>query len=170
MIILLGLSLSMDAFSLALIYGMNKLDKKREILLSIIVGIFHFTMPYLGSSLGNVIFNYLPVSPNIIVTILFMIIGIEMILDKKEELSINNIIDMLLFGLAVSIDSFGAGIGLTYLTNHLFLSILYISITSFLLTYIGLVFGKYISIKLGKVSNIIGGIVLIMLSIIYIFK
>lgn len=160
----------MDAFSLALIYGMNKLERKREILLSIIVGIYHFIMPYLGNNIGSIIFRYIPVNPNIIVTAIFMIIGIEMILDKKEEFKINGILDILLFGLAVSIDSFGAGIGLNYLTNHTILSIIYISIISFILTYIGLVFGKYISIKLGKISNIIGGIVLILLSIIYIFK
>lgn len=160
----------MDAFSLSLIYGMNKLERKREILLSIIVGIYHFIMPYLGKNLGSIIFKYIPVNPNIIVTTIFMIIGIEMILEKKEELKIYGIVDILLFGLAVSIDSFGAGIGLNYITNHIFLSILYISIASLVLTYIGLVFGKYISIKLGKISNIIGGIVLILLSIVYIFK
>ena len=160
----------MDAFSLALIYGMNKLERKREILLSIIVGIYHFIMPYLGNNIGSIIFRYIPVNPNIIVTAVFMVIGIEMILDKKEEFKINGILDILLFGLAVSIDGFGAGIGLNYLTNHTILSIIYISIISFILTYIGLVFGKYISIKLGRISNIIGGIVLILLSIIYIFK
>lgn len=160
----------MDAFSLSLIYGMNKLERKREILLSIIVGMYHFIMPYLGKNLGSIIFKYIPVNPNIIVTTIFMIIGIEMILEKKEELKIYGIVDILLFGLAVSIDSFGAGIGLNYITNHIFLSILYISIASLVLTYIGLVFGKYISIKLGKISNIIGGIVLILLSIVYIFK
>ena len=160
----------MDAFSLSLIYGMNKLNKKREISLSLIVGIFHFIMIYLGNSLGSIIFNYLPLNPDIIVSSIFMLIGLEMMLDKKEEIKISNILDMLLFGLAVSIDGFGAGIGLNYLTNHIIISIIYISIISLTLTYIGLVFGKYISIKFGKISNIIGGMILMLLSITYLFK
>lgn len=161
----------MDAFSLAVIYGINKLSKKSEFLLSIIVGIYHFIMPFIGNKIGHIILNYLPIEPNIIVSFIFVMIGIEMVLDSQDEsLKIDNILGMLLFGFAVSIDSFGAGIGLNYLTNHLFLSILYISLTSFTLTYIGLVFGKKIGIKLGKISNILGGVVLILLGIFYLFK
>ena len=161
----------MDAFSLAIIYGINKLSKRNEILLSIIVGIYHFIMPLIGNFMGNIIFNYLPVNPNIIVTIIFIIIGIEMILNKEDETqSIDSILGMLLFGLAVSIDSLVSGISLKYITSHLFLSVSFISLTSFILTYIGLVFGKKIGLKLGKISNVLGGIVLILLGIIYLFK
>ena len=171
MAILLGLSLSMDAFSLAVIYGINKLSKRNEILLSTIVGIYHFIMPVIGNTMGNIIFNYLPVDHNIIISILFIIIGIEMFLSKEEEAKpIDNILSMLLFGLAVSIDSLVSGIGLKYITNHLLLSISFISLTSFTLTYIGLIFGKKIGFKLGKISDIIGGILLILLGIIYLFK
>ena len=171
MVILLGLSLSMDAFSLAIIYGINKLSKRKEILLSTIVGIYHFIMPIIGSKVGNIIFNYLPVDPNIIVSILFIIIGIEMSLSKEDKPKpIDNIFGMLLFGLAVSIDSLVSGIGLKYITNHILLSALFISLTSFILTYIGLTFGKKIGFKLGKISNIVGGIVLVLLGIIYLFK
>ena len=47
-VLLIGVSLSMDAFSLALIYGTYGLSRRNEIILSIIVGLFHFFMPLVG--------------------------------------------------------------------------------------------------------------------------
>ena len=40
--LVVAVSLSMDAFSLALIYGTYGMSKKNEILLAVIVGVFHF--------------------------------------------------------------------------------------------------------------------------------
>lgn len=42
MTLAVGISLSMDAFSLSIIYGMQGISKKNEIILSIVVGMFHF--------------------------------------------------------------------------------------------------------------------------------
>ena len=172
-ILLVALSLSMDAFSLAIIYGMFNFSKKDEITLSIIVGLYHFFMPLLGNYLGNIIFDIINIKMNIVVGIIFILIGIEMIIDtlkKEEHHSINNIIQMLIFGLAVSIDSFSVGLGFNYLTHKYILSSLIFSLFSFSLTYIGLNFGKRIGTKIGSLSTIIGSIILIILGLIYLFK
>ncbi|MBR1376517.1 MAG: manganese efflux pump [Bacilli bacterium] len=172
-ILLVALSLSMDAFSLAIIYGMFGLNKKEEITLSFIVGLYHFIMPLIGSLFGNIIFNYVPIKFNYVVSIIFIIIGVQMLIDSyKHEDShmLNGIIEMLLFGLAVSIDSFGTGIGLKYLSSNMILSAFTFSIVSLLFTYIGLNFGKKIGVKIGKISNILGATILIILGFIYIFK
>ena len=52
-IFLIAVSLSMDAFSLALIYGTQGITKKDKVLLSLIVGIYHFIMPLIGVTIGN---------------------------------------------------------------------------------------------------------------------
>ena len=52
-IFMLAVGLSMDAFSLSLIYGTLELSKKRCRQMSIIVGIFHFIMPILGYQIGE---------------------------------------------------------------------------------------------------------------------
>ena len=54
-ILLIAISLSMDAFSLALVYGLLIYSKKRKLLLSIIVGIYHFFMPLIGMLFGNIL-------------------------------------------------------------------------------------------------------------------
>lgn len=172
-ILLVALSLSMDAFSLSLIYGVNSLPKKNEIILSVIVGLFHFIMPLLGYIIGEFILEIFPIELHTLVTIIFTLIGIDMIIDSFKETKYNlmtNISGMLLFGLAVSIDSFGIGIGFDILTSNVLLSSMIFMIISGVITYIGLSFGKIIGKKIGKISNLIGGLVLVILGLIYLFK
>lgn len=172
-VVLVALSLSMDAFSMALIYGINNLSKKYEITLSVIVGIFHLNMPLLGYVIGEVILKILPIDLHLFVTFIFSIIGIEMICDSFKEPKyslIKNIGGILLFGLAVSIDSFLVGISFDALTTNIFSSGILFMFVSGLITYIGLILGKVVGKKIGKIANMIGGIILIILGFTYLFK
>ena len=54
-IILIAISLSMDAFSLSLAYGMEGINNKNKLFLSLTVGIYHFIMPLIGLILSNII-------------------------------------------------------------------------------------------------------------------
>ena len=94
-----------------------------------------------------------------------------MIVETKKESKINvlGIGELILFGLAVSIDSFSVGIGLNAIYNKPILAALIFSITSYIFTYLGLLLGTKINNKIGKYSTIIGGIVLIIIGIIYLF-
>ena len=114
-VILIAVSLSMDAFSLSLAYGTLGLSKQNIYLLSIIVGIYHFFMPLIGMYIGYWLLKIIPISPDIIVLVVLSIIGIQMILSsfqENREVKMMNLIELLLFGLAVSIDSFSVGLGL----------------------------------------------------------
>ena len=171
MIFLIAISLSMDAFSLSLAYGTNKIENKTKYTLSIIVGIFHFFMPLIGSSIGNIILKIIKIKPQIIVSIILSFIGISMCIKKEEKINpIKNIIEILFFALAVSLDSFSVGIGLKGITNKIFLAPLIFSITAGTITYIGIILGNKISKKIENLAPIIGGILLIIIGIIYIFK
>ena len=59
MVIVIAVSLSMDAFSLSLAYGTLNLEKSQIRLLSLIVGLYHFFMPLLGMWVGTKILNIL---------------------------------------------------------------------------------------------------------------
>lgn len=170
-IILIALSLSMDAFSLSLAYGTLNLEKKYIKKLSLIVGIYHFIMPLIGHKIGNILLKLVPINPNIIVFIVLTFIGIEMLLDSfknEEEVKIMTLKELLLFGLAVSLDSFSVGLGLNTISKNHLITLTIFSITSLTFTYIGLILGKKINNKIGKISTIIGGIVLIIIGITYI--
>lgn len=169
MIFLIGLSLSMDAFSLSLAYGTNQINKKSK--LSIMVGLFHFIMPLIGSFIGSLILSIIKIKPNIIVSIILSFIGISMIIKKEEQISpIKTIIELILFSFAVSLDSFSVGIGLKGITNNIVISSVIFSITAGTITYLGLLLGNKISKKIGFISQIIGGIFLILIGVMYLIK
>ena len=170
-IIIIAVSLSMDAFSLSLAYGTLNLEKKYIKKLSTIVGIYHFFMPLLGLSIGNILLKIIPINTNIIVCIVLTFIGIEMIIDtfkNAEEIRIMDIKELLLFGLAVSLDSFSIGIGLRSITKNPLLCASLFSLSSFIFTYIGLILGKKINNLIGKISTLLGGITLIIIGMLYV--
>ncbi len=120
LLVIIAVTLSMDAFSLSLAYGTIGLDKKNIILLSCIVGIYHFIMPQIGNLFGILILKIIKIEPNIIIALIFTIIGIQMIIElfkEEKETFPLKISQMILFGFAVSIDSFSVGIGLNAITN-----------------------------------------------------
>lgn len=172
-LILIGFSLSLDAFSLALLYGTNNYQKSKGFLLSIIVGIFHFIMPILGVGIGTIIFNAFNINPNILIGLILLFLAISML---KDINSINKVkfstsfISMFLFAFSVSFDSFSTGIGLYAITNNVILASIIFSIFSFSFTYMGLIIGKYAENHLGKIAQIIGIIILIIISITYLCK
>lgn len=172
-IILIAVSLSMDAFSLSLIYGTQEITKKGKILLSTIVGIYHFIMPLIGLTLGLYVTSKVIINTNILVGIILSLIAIEMIISSfknKEEKFLLSIPGYLLFGLSVSIDSLTTGIGLPAITDKYILSASVFSVTSLLFTFLGLNLGNILNKKYGKISTIIGGIILLVIGLLYIFK
>ena len=173
LIFIIAVSLSMDAFSLSLAYGTISMTKKEIRLLSIIVGIYHFFMPILGMLIGKFIFNIMHISGDLIVLIIFSFIGINMIIEslkKEEKVKKMKLGEMILFGLAVSIDSFSLGIGINNISNNFIMCSCIFSITSFMFTYIGLKLGNKLNQLIGKIATIVGGVVLILFGIIYIIK
>ena len=166
-ILIIGISLSMDAFSLALIYGIQGMTKNEKIYLSLIVGIYHFIMPLIGLIFGTILSNINLISIDIVAMLILIYIGIDLIISnskKEERLEISKI-GFLIFGLSVSIDSLTIGIGLKAITNNFFLSSITFSLTSLIFTYLGLSIGNIIGSKIGSYSKILGGIILIIIAI-----
>ena len=172
-VLLIGVSLSMDAFSLALIYGTYGLSIKNEIILSVIVGLFHFFMPLVGLFFGTLIYQYFIFNVNLVIGVIFSIIGIEMIVSSIKEEEVKILVSLwgfLLFGLSVSIDSLTTGVGISAIShNYLMVSSIFM-IVSGLFTYIGLRLGNKINDNFGKYSTVFGGGMMIFLAIYYIFK
>ena len=148
MIFIIALSLSMDAFSLSLAYGTQNIENKTKYSIAIVVGLFHFFMPLIGNLLGNIILSVIKINPNIIVSIILTFIGISMCFKKEENVDpIKNIIEIFLFALAVSLDSFSVGIGIKAITNNVLLSSSIFSLTAGIITYLGIILGNEISKK-----------------------
>lgn len=170
MVIIIAVSLSMDAFSLSLAYGTLNIEKQQMNLLSVIVGIYHFFMPLIGMWIGKKILFLLPIQPSTVVFIVLLVIGLQMIIESFKEtrsVSIMKFAELLIFGLAVSLDSFSVGLGLRAIYTNPYIAAIIFSISSFLFTYLGLYLGKKINNMIGRISTRIGGIALILIGVFY---
>ena len=151
-IILIGIALSMDTFSLSLGVGMFNVSRKKALILSSIVGVMHFLQPMLGMMLGEQLIKTFELKCDILLGIILIFIAMQMIIDiiKHEEEAFNlSFLGMLLFAFGVSIDSFSVGLG----------------IKAFLFTYGGIIVGKQANKILGMYANIIGVIILFILGL-----
>ncbi len=193
-IILAGVGVSADAFSVALTDGLvySDINKKKSLFIALTFGIMQAIMPLIGfwlielvevvagetigSQAGNVV-------SKIVVWLAFaslLFIGGKMLIESIVELKkpkddqnkrLFSIKEVLLMGVATSIDALAVGIALhadlsTTVTIWLHVSIILVLTFSFSL--IGLLLGKQI-LKLlrGKteISGVIGGIILILLGV-----
>ena len=170
-IILVAIGLSMDSFSLSLGYGVFLNNKRKIINISLLVGLFHFIMPLIGSSLGIYLKKIIPMEDSKIIGIIFLIISLEIIYSviKKEGVEpLNSTIDTIIFAFSVSLDSFSTGIGIkAFQTNKIVIAIIFFFI-SFIFTYFGLLFGKKLKERIGNKSQIVGLLILLLLSLKYI--
>ncbi len=170
LIFVLAIGLSMDAFSLAMIYGTLDLKSSMRKLMSIMVGVFHFFMPIFGYQIGEVILTLIPIDPEILVGVIFVVLGIQMLLSLKEEEKVKmltGIFSVSFFAFTVSIDSFSIGIGFGAMKTNIILPCIIFSLVSGTFTYLGVLLGKKLQNRFGSITTFIGSLILIFLGISY---
>ncbi len=167
-IFLIGLALSMDAFSIALGIGVSRLSNFKRLLIPLVVGIMHFFMPLLGNLIGDELFNFININPKLIVSIILFYLAIMMFLDRNNDKQtiITSSLSIFLMAFSVSIDSFSVGIGLSGITDHHFLSFLTFSVCSASITHMGLIIGKYSGKLLKEKAIYLGIFILLMLGVV----
>lgn len=168
----LGIGLSMDTFSLSIIYGTSNIRKTTRVFLSILVGTFHFFMPIFGYIVTNVLTkNISNINADLVTGIIFLILGIDMLIKDEEEKNTSlSILEALLFSLSVSLDSLSIGVALGFQKENIVLAGIIFSICSFLFTILGLCIGKRIKERVNNKTNLLGVIILFFLSLKYIIK
>ena len=167
MLLLLGLSLSMDTFSLAISLGTINISTIKSFIYSLIVGIMHFILPIIGFVISIMLKKAITINTNSLLFVVFLFIAIEMVIDiisKEEKKDHFKMIDMLICSLAVSIDSLTTGLLFESIKELLIASSIF-GLLSFSFTFIGLKIGKYCKYRFGKLANIIGLIIIIFLII-----
>ena len=164
----LAVGLSMDAFSLSLIYGTLDINKKTRRMMSIMVGVFHFFMPIIGFKIGEVILNFVKFDPDILIGAIFTILSIQMLLSLKQEEQtklLKSLLSIILFAFTVSIDSFSIGVGLGVLNSNIIFPSLMFALASGGFTFLGVKLGKKLQNHFGAITTLIGAILLLILGI-----
>ena len=166
-IILIGLSLSMDAFSISIILGLKNNSIKTGIITSLSFGIFQFIMPILGYFLGNILSEKIINYQTYFSFIILIIIGILMLTEKNSldtEYKLN-IKELFFLSIATSIDAFAIGISFSFLKTNIFISAIMIGFITFIISFIGYFLGNMFNKKAHQYANIIGGITLILIGL-----
>lgn len=159
----------MDAFVLALSYGIKNVRVKNVIITALTVGIFHFFMPLIGNGIGVKLFSYTIIKPRFVLFIVFLILSLDMFthfFEKTPKIRPLNIIGTIIFAVSVSFDSFSVGIGINYIYDSVLLACLSFCIISAFFTVLGFWLGRRLSAKTGKYAFIIGSLTLFVYSLI----
>ncbi|MEG1065977.1 MAG: manganese efflux pump MntP family protein [Erysipelotrichaceae bacterium] len=165
-ILLTAFALSMDAFAVSLAKGMQAKKKLILIALSLAIcfGFFQGLMPLIGYILANSFSKYIIQFDHWIAFGLLFILGINMILESKEEEDTTtklNLGTILVLGVATSIDALAVGVSFAFLEVNIIQAIITIGIITFILSFLGVIIGHKLGNYLKKYAEIIGGLVLI---------
>lgn len=193
-IILLGLGLSADAFSVALTQGLvcTDINKKRSIFIAAVFGIMQAVMPLIGFWLvegAEFIAGQVAgakagrIAAIVVVWLAFgllLFVGSKMIIEaisslrKPPEEKVEkkfSIKEVIFYGFMTAIDALAAGVAMhanLSNTTTVWLHVSIILVITFVISLIGLFLGKQI-LKLlrGKyeISEIIGGAILVLLAV-----
>lgn len=166
-IVLLALSLAIDAFVVAIAVHAKKHDKKTALIMVALFGIFQALMPLIGYIGGLGLEKIIGNGTKLIAFVLLGYMGAKMIKNALQSQEDNEIPDnitlktLFILSIATSIDALAAGLVLPYLPLSPFLSVAIIGFITAGLTFVGTHIGKHMGETLGTKAEIIGGLVLI---------
>lgn len=171
-ILLISVSLAMDAFAVAVCKGLafRKMNWKKAIIIGLYFGTFQAIMPIIGYLLGTTFDHFIISIDHWIALILLAGIGINMIKDSLSDESENcnenvDVKTMIILAIATSIDALAVGITLACLKVNIVLPVISIGTITFILSVIGVKIGnKFGNIYKAK-AEMTGGIILILLGI-----
>ena len=174
---LIGVSLSMDAFAVAICKGlaMRKVNKKQCFVIALFFGGFQALMPFLGWLLGTRFESYITSIDHWIAFVLLAFIGgkmiVEAVRDKDDNPEITemdpplNIKEMFVLAVATSIDALAVGITFAFLEVPIVQAIAIIGTTTFIISIAGVYIGNFFGNKYKNKAEIVGGVILILIGI-----
>lgn len=169
-ILLIGVSLSMDAFAISVTNGLTlrPFRFRHALWMGLYFGGFQFLMPLLGYLLGSAVSGYVNAFGPYISFALLAFIGGKMLFDSlqngEEAAGMQQLGHKRLLALAVatSIDALAVGVSFAFQPDlRLLPSCALIGATTFVLSVLGAVLGSRIPGLNGKRAGILGGLVLI---------
>ena len=170
-LIMIGISLSMDAFAVSICKGLSvrKVQLSHALICGAWFGAFQAIMPSFGYFLGSRFEHLFNSVGPWVAFILLAVIGVNMV---RESFGGDETVDndfsakaMLPLAVATSIDAFAVGVGFAAMEANIVVSALLIGCTTFTLSAIGVKVGAVFGDKYRAVSERIGGLVLILIGL-----
>ena len=166
-LILISISLSMDAFAVSICQGIANIENtnKKALETGLYFGFFQALMPLLGYLTGTYLSNLLDEVDHFIVFFLLGFIGFSMIKNslKEKDIKTNSSKEMLVLSIATSIDALAVGVSLAFLKVNIIISIITIGTICFIISFTGVKLGSKVGNHLSKKATLIGGIILFLI-------
>jgi manganese efflux pump family protein len=172
-LLLIAVALSMDACAVAVCVGAaGHAARKRNIArMSLSFGFFQFIMPVAGWFLGSRVQPLIANLDHWVAFGLLSFVGGRMIrsgYNSGEESSVGNPtrgVRLLALSIATSIDALAIGLSFSMLGMTVLYPSLFIGCVTCILSVAGMLFGNRLHARTGKIMEIIGGILLILIGI-----
>lgn len=170
-IVLIALSLAMDAFAVSICKGLSvyKMKPKYALIAGTYFGVFQALMPVVGFFLGKQFESLITSVDHWIAFALLGIIGANMIREsRKESEEVNSSFSfkaMLPLAVATSIDALAVGITFAFLKVNIALSAGIIGVITFIVSAAGVKIGNVFGAKFKSKAELAGGMVLILMGL-----
>ena len=175
--ILIPIGMAMAAFAESICKGLSikKINWKIIGIVGLYFGIFQAGMPVIGYFLGKGFESFVTKIDHWIAFILLAFIGINMIKEAFSQEKDENSDDlsfktMLILAIATSIDALTVGITFAFFDVNILLAVSMIGIITFILSGIGVILGNKFGNKYEKKSQLLGGLILIIIGVKILFE
>ena len=169
-ILLLAISLAMDAFAVSVANGavLKGSHLYHGLRFGTAFGIFQAFMPLLGYALGITLSGFIANIDHFIAFGLLTFIGINTIREARKGEEVGGTVTLgklIIFAIATSIDALAVGVTFAFFNVNLAFACTVIGVVAFIFSFAGIILGKRLGSFAGKYSAYLGGTVLILLGI-----
>lgn len=173
-LLLLAVSLSMDAFAVSVCKGLAlpRITGKQACLVGAWFGGFQMLMPALGYLLGSAFAQYITSFDHWIAFVLLAFIGGKMVWEAlhedPEEVCPQPRLDLkelFMLAVATSIDALAVGITFAFLQVNIWGAVSLIAATTFVLSVIGVWVGNRFGSRFQTKAEIAGGVILVLIGL-----
>ena len=180
-ILILSLSMSADAFAAAIGRGASHRPSLPQALKSgLIFGVIEAITPLIGFALGVAAASFIESIDHWIAFGLLGAVGAKMVWEalKKDEgddedeatsgaerAGRRGLIALIATAVGTSIDAGAIGVGLAFLGENIWLIAACIGFTTFALATLGLLIGRAVGARFGKIVELVGGVALVALGL-----
>lgn len=170
-VLLVALGVSADAFAVALGKGlhMRRFNLRHALIIAATFGVFQAVMPVIGWLLGTQFAPYITGVDHWIAFALLALIGGKMLWEafsNPEDTEVDdrlNVRELLVLAVATSIDALAVGISFAFLAISITEAAILIGVTTFVLTFAGILIGHRAGVKFRRPAEIAGGVILILI-------
>ncbi len=172
-VIALAFALAFDAFGVAIAVGitLGELDRWTIFRLSWHFGFMQFAMPIIGWLAGSYVTGWVGSAGSWLAAVVLFIIGARLIWEqlnpevRQWKGDPTRGVSLIVLMFATSIDALAAGLSLALVGVEILYPSVVIGVVAAGMTVLGLVFGRVVGLKLGRIAGVIGGLLLIGLAI-----